>query len=409
MRNLPPKNFLYIMALEQFTVLDLTHMLSGPYGSMLLADLGARTIKVEPPGKGEGTRRLLENDPHFSKQGMGAYFLTLNRNKQSVCIDLKKPRGLEVFKDLVKQADVVIDNFSVGVTKRLGIDQESLAKVNPKIVTCSITGFGETGPDIHRPAFDQVVQAMGGGMSITGTPQSGPMRAGIPIGDLGGGLFGVIGILAALAERERTGLGQHVDISMLDAQVSLLNYMATMYLMSDQVPQGIGNSHFVHVPYNCYPTADGHIIIACIGDPFFELFSNIMGIPALQDPAFKSQPVRQNRKAEIDAWVTEVLQAKPSAHWLDLLTKARIPCGPVNRFDQALQDPQVLARKMVVPVQLRTGETVKMPGNPVKLERANQSYTPPPAVGQHTDDILMKLMRYDAETVAQLKADGIVA
>jgi len=376
------------MALEQFTVLDLTHMLSGPYGSMLLADLGARTIKVEPPGKGEGTRRLLENDPHFSKQGMGAYFLTLNRNKQSVCIDLKDPRGLEVFKDLVKLADVVIDNFSVGVTKRLGIDQESLAKVNPKIVTCSITGFGETGPDIDRPAFDQVVQAMGGGMSITGTPQTGPMRAGIPIGDLAGGLFGAIGILAALAERERTGFGQHVDISMLDAQVSLLNYMATMYLMSGQVPHGIGNSHFVHVPYNCYPTADGHIIIACIGDPFFELFRDIMNIPA---------------------WVTEVLIEKSSAHWLELLTKARIPCGPVNRFDQALQGSQILARKMVVPVQLNTGETVNMPGNPVKLEHAIQSYSAPPTLGQHTDDILIQLMHYDAQTVAQLKAAGIVA
>jgi crotonobetainyl-CoA:carnitine CoA-transferase CaiB-like acyl-CoA transferase len=397
------------MALEQFTVLDLTHMLSGPYGSMLLADLGARTIKVEPPGQGEGTRRLLENDPNFSRQGMGAYFLTLNRNKQSVCIDLKQARGLEVFYDLVKRADVVIDNFSVGVTKRLRIDQESLAKVNPKIVTCSITGFGETGPDIHRPAFDQVVQAMGGGMSITGNPQTGPMRAGIPIGDLGGGLFGVIGILSALAERERTGLGQHVDISMLDSQVSLLNYMATMYLMSGQVPEGIGNSHFVHVPYNCYPTADGHIIIACIGDPFFQIFSEIMDIPALRDPSLKAQPIRQSRKAEIDAWVTEVLLKQPSAHWLELLTKARIPCGPVNRFDQALQDPQVLARNMVVPVQLNSGETVNMPGNPVKLERAKQTYTSPPTTGQHTDDILSHLLGYNAQELAQLKADGIVA
>jgi crotonobetainyl-CoA:carnitine CoA-transferase CaiB-like acyl-CoA transferase len=352
---------------------------------------------------------LLENDPNFSRQGLGAYFLTLNRNKQSVCIDLKQARGLEVFYDLVKRADVVIDNFSVGVTKRLRIDQESLAKVNPRIVTCSITGFGETGPDIHRPAFDQVVQAMGGGMSITGDPQTGPMRAGIPIGDLGGGLFGAIGILSALAERERTGLGQHVDISMLDAQVSLLNYMATMYLMSGQVPEGIGNSHFVHVPYNCYPTSDGHIIIACIGDPFFQLFSEIMDIPALRDPSLKAQPVRQSRKAEIDAWVTEVLLKQPSAHWLELLTKARIPCGPVNRFDQALQDPQVLARNMVVPVQLNSGETVKMPGNPVKLERAKQTYTSPPTTGQHTDDILSHLLGYSAQELTQLKADGIVA
>jgi crotonobetainyl-CoA:carnitine CoA-transferase CaiB-like acyl-CoA transferase len=396
------------MALEQFTILDLTHMLSGPYGSMLLADLGARTIKVEPPGRGEGTRRLLENDPDFSKQGMGAYFLTLNRNKQSICIDLKQSKGLEVFKDLVKHADVVIDNFSVGVTKRLGIDHESLVKVNPKIVSCSITGFGETGPDIQRPAFDQVVQAMGGGMSITGTPQTGPMRAGIPIGDLGGGLFGAIGVLSALAERERTGIGRHVDISMLDAQVSLLNYMATMFLMSGQVPEGIGNSHFVHVPYNCYPTADGHIIIACIGDPFFQTFSEIMDIPGLNDPVLKSQPVRQSRKAEIDALITDVLRKQSSAHWLDLLRKARIPCGPVNRFDQALQDPQVLARDMVVPIQLQSGETVQMPGNPVKLVGSKQTFTSPPTTGQHTDEILGELVGYSAQKLMQLKADGIV-
>ncbi len=397
------------MALEHLTILDLTHMLSGPYGSMLLADLGARTIKVEPPGKGEGTRRLLENDPDFSRQGMGAYFLTLNRNKQSVCIDLKSPRGLAVFKDLVRHADVVVDNFSAGVPARLGIDQASLAEVNPRIITCSITGFGETGPDIHRPAFDQVVQAMGGGMSITGTPETGPVRAGIPIGDLGGGLLAAVGILAAVAERERSGKGQHVDISMLDVQVSMLNYMATMYLMSGQVPAGIGNSHFVHVPYNCYPTADGHIIVACIGDAFFKTFRDLMDIPGLRDPALEQQPVRQARKAEIDAWVSDALRQQPTAHWLALLSEARIPCGPVNRFDQALADPQVLARDMVVSVPLASGEAVRMPGNPVKLERDRQAYTPPPALGAHTTQVLTDLVGYDAPTLEALRAAGVVA
>ena len=214
-----------------------------------------------------------------------SYYLTLNRNKESVCVDLKSPEGKAVFLDLVRRADVVFDNFSVGVTQRLGIDFESLSQVNPRIVTCSVTGFGQTGPETQRPAFDQVVQAMGGGMSITGTPESGPTRSGIPIGDLGGGMFGAMGVLAALAERERTGRGQHVDISMLDAQISLLNYMATMHLMSGHVPAGIGNGHFVHVPYNSYPTADGHIIIACIGDPFFERFVEFIDLPELRDPA----------------------------------------------------------------------------------------------------------------------------
>src|SRR5690625_969497 len=244
------------MPLKHLTVLDLTHMLSGPYGTMLLADLGARTIKVEPPKFGEGTRRLLEHDPLYSVDGMGAYYVTLNRNKESVCIDLKKPEGKAVFMDLVKRADIVFDNFSVGVTERLGIDHASLAKVNPRIISCSVTGFGSTGPATKLPAFDQVVQAMGGGMSITGSPETGPLRSGIPIGDLGGGVFGALGVLAAVAEREQTGVGQHVDISMLDVQISLLNYMATMQLMSGINPEGIGNSHFVHVPYNSFATSD---------------------------------------------------------------------------------------------------------------------------------------------------------
>ncbi|MEO8225592.1 MAG: CoA transferase, partial [Gammaproteobacteria bacterium] len=266
------------MALEHITVLDLTHMLSGPYGTMLLADLGARTIKVEPPGTGEGTRRLLENDPDNSRDGMGAYFLTLNRNKQSVCVDLKSEAGRAVFMDLVRHADVVFDNFSVGVPQRLGIAYASLSKVNPRIITCSVTGFGQTGPHTDLPAFDQVVQAMGGGMSITGLPEVGPMRSGIPIGDLCGGLFGAIGVLAAIAQRAQTGRGQHVDVSMLDAQISMLNYMATMHLLSGQIPRAIGNAHFVHVPYNSFPTADGHVIVACIGDAFFERFAKFIDL-----------------------------------------------------------------------------------------------------------------------------------
>ena len=398
------------MALEHITVLDLTHMLSGPYGTMLLADLGARTIKVEPPGTGEGTRRLLEHDPDYARDGMGAYFLTLNRNKQSVCIDLKSESGRAVFLDLVRHADVVFDNFSVGVPRRLGIDHATLAEVNPRIITCSVTGFGETGPDTQRPAFDQVVQAMGGGMSITGTPETGPMRSGIPIGDLGGGIFGAIGVLAAIAERERTGRGQHVDVSMLDAQISMLNSLATMYLMSGHVPHGIGNGHFVHVPYNCYPTADGHIIVACIGDPFFERFAEFSGIPELQDPELRKQPVRYARKAEIDALVSKKFRTRPTAKWAALLREARIPCGPVNNFAQALADPQVRARDMVRDVKLHTGETIPMPGNPVKLSGAAPSqWTAPPTLGRDTDDVLRDLAGYDEARLAALRAAGAVA
>lgn len=231
-------------------VLDLTHMLSGPYGALIVSDLGARTIKVEPPGSGEGTRQLLASSAEYARQGMGAYFLSLNRNKESICIDLKSPEGRAAFYDLVAKADVVIDNFSAGVTKRLEIDHHTLAAINPRIITCSITGFGETGPETNHPAFDQVVQGMGGGMSITGHQGGEPLRAGIPIGDLGGGVFAAIGVLAALVARQSTGCGQHVDISMLDVQISLLNYMGTMHLMSGANPEPLGNGHFVHVPYN---------------------------------------------------------------------------------------------------------------------------------------------------------------
>ncbi len=398
------------MALEHITVLDLTHMLSGPYGTMLLADLGARTIKVEPPGSGEGTRRLLENDPDYARGGMGAYYLTLNRNKESVCVDLKSAEGKAVFLDLVRRADVVFDNFSAGVTQRLGIDFEALSQVNPRIVTCSVTGFGQTGPETQRPAFDQVVQAMGGGMSITGTPESGPTRSGIPIGDLGGGMFGAMGVLAALAERERTGRGQHVDISMLDAQISLLNYMATMHLMSGHVPRGIGNGHFVHVPYNSYPTADGHIIIACIGDPFFERFVEFIDLPALRDPAYRQQPVRFAAKARIDALIADELRKQPTAHWLARLREARIPCGPVNDFAQALGDAQVLARDMVVEVPLHTGETVRMPGNPIKLSAAApKAYGSPPALGEHTRRVLGDWVGYSDAKLDALRQAGTIA
>ena len=397
------------MALEHITVLDLTHMLSGPYGTMLLADLGARTIKVEPPGTGEGTRRLLEHDPDYARDGMGAYFLTLNRNKQSVCVDLKSAAGKAVFMDLVRHADVVFDNFSVGVPARLGIDHAALAQVNPRIITCSVTGFGETGPETQRPAFDQVVQAMGGGMSITGTPQSGPTRSGIPIGDLGGGIFGAMGVLAALAERERSGVGQHVDISMLDAQISLLNYMATMHLLSGHVPGGIGNGHFVHVPYNSYPTSDGHVIVACIGDPFFERFVEFIDLPALRDPEYRKQPVRYAAKDRIDALIADAFRQHSTAHWLERLREARIPCGPVNNFAQALGDSQVQAREMVVPVQLKTGETVRMPGNPIKLSNAEaRTYTCPPALGENTDQVLTQLLGYPADKLATLKQAGAV-
>ncbi len=396
-------------ALSGLVVLDLTHMLSGPYGAMLLADLGARTIKVEPPGQGEGTRQLLANNPRYSRQGMGAYFLTLNRGKESVAIDLKTPAGLQVFHDLVRQADVVFDNFSVGVTARLGIDHAALAAINPRIVTCSVTGFGETGPEPHRPAFDQVVQGMGGGMSITGLEGGEPTRSGIPIGDLGGGVFGAIGVLAALAARERTGRGQHVDVSMLDVQISLLNYMATMYLLSGDVPGPLGNAHFVHVPYNSYRTRDGHIIIACIGDAFYERLLEVLPHAVLLEEKYRKQPARLADRVRIDAIVGEALAQQDTAYWLAALGAKRIPCAPVNDFARALADPQVLARDMVASVRLQDGSEIRVPGNPVKLSEDQPSaFGPPPFLGEHTDAVLEGLLGYGKAQLARLREAGAI-
>lgn len=399
-----------MQALSGITILDLTHMLSGPYGTMLLTDMGARTIKVEPPGTGEGTRQLLRKDPQYSRHGMGAYFLTLNRGKESICIDLKTEAGLKVFHDLVRVADIVFDNFSVGVTQRLGIDHDTLSAINPRIITCSVTGFGQTGPSNQRPAFDQVVQAMGGGMSITGMPGQPPVRAGIPIGDLGGGLFGALGVLAALQARHTSGVGSHVDISMLDAQISLLNYMATMYLMSGKVPARIGNAHFVHVPYNLYPTRDGHIIIACIGDSFFERIKALIPRPELQDPSYLSQPARFAARERIDAILAEELLKEDSAVWLERLRAARVPCGPVNDFAAALSDPQIRARHMVIDIPLGNGDTIQAPGNPVKISGTDdaQAIDPPPSIGQHSSAILSTLLGYPTTAIQALRAQGVI-
>ena len=286
--------------LNGIKVIDLTHMLAGPYAGMVIADLGAEVVKVEPLKTGEMTRGLLKSDPNYSFKEFGAYFLTLNRNKKSISLDLKSEQGLEVFYDLVKSADVVLNNFSAGVVKKLKIDFDSLKSINPKIITCSITGFGETGPHSSRPAYDQIVQAYSGGMSITGPDANTPTRAGIPIGDLGSGLYSVIGILSALLSREKTNMGQHIDISLLDVQISLLTYMATMQTLSNSDPEPIGNAHFVHVPYNSFTTLDGFVVIAVITDAFWQALLDVVNVDSLRDAQFSKSIDRLKNQKLID-------------------------------------------------------------------------------------------------------------
>ena len=390
-------------------LIDLTHMLAGPYAGMILADLGCDTVKIEPPGRGEGTRRLLEDDPRNSLKGMGAYFFTLNRNKRSVAIDLKSSAGLDFFYELVRHADVVLDNFSAGVTRRLNIDHERLAAQNPKIVTCTVTGFGEDGPHYKRPAFDQIVQGLGGGMSITGEGPGRSVRAGIPIGDLGGGMFAVMGIQAALLARQRTGVGQHVDISMLDVQVSLLNYMATMHLMSGDIPEPIGNGHFVHTPYNTFATADDTITIAVIGDTFWPPFLEVVEIDELRDPIYATAAERLKVQAHIEGLIAAKLKTRPAAEWLEKLEAARVPSARVNNFAQALSDPQVLHRNMVVELGHPLGGSAKVPGNPVKLSvNTAETFTPPPLLGAHTVAVFEEWAGMSRERIDQGIAVGVL-
>ena len=395
-------------ALTSVRVLDLTHMLSGPYGSMILADLGAETIKVEPC-YGEGTRKLLATDPKNSLDGMGAYYITLNRNKKSVAMDLKTPEGLALFKDLVANVDIVISNFGAGVPERLGIDYVSLAEVNPRIITCTVSGFGSDGPGSKRPAFDQVAQAMGGGMSITGPDPQHMVRAGIPIGDLGGGMFGVMGILAALYEREHSGMGQHVDISMLDCQISMLNYMATMHFLSGEDPYPIGNSHFVHVPYNTFTCSDGSIVIAVITDNFWQNLKGVINCSELDIPKYDTQPGRWEDREMINTRLNKLLSVNTCAHWLALFEAQRIPCAPVNSLSQALSDTQVLHRNMVVDLKHPNGNSTKGPGNPIKLSRSSDEvFTAAPTLGQHTDEVMTQLLNLSVHQIDQMKEQGII-
>ena len=390
-------------------VIDLTHMLAGPYAGMVLADLGAEVVKVEPLGSGEMTRGLLKNDPNFSFKNFGAYFLTLNRNKKSVSIDLKNKKGLEVFYDLVRSADVVLNNFSAGVVSKLKIDFENLSSINPKIITCSITGFGETGPHSTRPAYDQIVQAYSGGMSITGKDAKSPTRAGIPIGDLGSGLYSVVGILSALYSREKTQKGQHIDLSLLDVQISLLTYMATMQTLSGIDPEPIGNAHFVHVPYNSFTTSDGFVVIAVITDEFWQSLKSVVKVGTLDDPKFDSSIDRLKNQAFIEGELNKVLSTQTSDHWIDKLNKAKVPCAPINKFSDALNDEQVKHRNMIVEVEHPDGGFVKMPGNPVKMSYTNEeSYSSPPHLGTNKREILKNWSKYQDDEIEILENEKII-
>ena len=394
--------------LDGVRVLDLSRMLAGPYGSMLLADLGAEIIKIEDRDGGDPMRAM---GPPFFPDGESAYFFAINRNKKSVALDLASERGREVFLDLVRHADVLWENFRPGVMERLGLDYASLAAVNPKLVWCAISAYGQDGPYRDWPAFDLALQAMGGGMSVTGEPGGSPARMGLPMGDLAGGLFGAFAVTSALLSRERTGHGAYVDLALLDCQVSLLTYMAQYFWTDGRVLGPMGSGHPSVVPYQALATGDGHLIVAVFSEKFWQRFCLAVARPDwVDDPRFATNRDRVAHREELMNEAAKAFAQRSTSEWLDRLHDAGVPAAPIQTIDQVLADPQVNHRGMVAEMAHPRHGTVRTLGTPVKVDGATQlTVLPPPRLGEHTDSVLTHLLGYSPERVAELRKDGAIA
>ena len=386
-------------------VLDLSQMLAGPFGSMILADLGAEVIKIEKPGEGDIGRGM---PPHYF-HGESVYFLSVNRNKKSLTLDLKSKEGLDIFYRLVKVSDVVFDNFRPGIVEKLRIDHESLKKINPRIISCSVSGYGQTGPFKDRPAFDLIIQARGGIMSYTGEPGRMPVRMGAPMGDLTGGIYAAHGVMAALYQREKTGQGQRIDISLLDSQLSLQIYRALYYLYAGEIAQPVGSGHVSANPIRAFKTKTFDIVIDANTDKFFqELCEGLDRKELASDPRFVTRADRLKNKEALYDILEKVFLEKPGEEWLQRL-EGRLPAGPINTVDMALSDPQVLARNMVVETAHRSGEKMKLLGTPIKMSPAGEpQFTPPPALGEQTEQILKDLLNLSPLEIKQLREKKII-
>jgi crotonobetainyl-CoA:carnitine CoA-transferase CaiB-like acyl-CoA transferase len=372
---------------------------------MILADLGAEVIKIERRGVGDLGRGV---PPHFF-HGESLYFMSMNRNKKSMTLDLKTKEGLDIFYRLVGISDVVYDNFRPGIMEKLAIDYETLRKMNPRIICCSVSGYGQTGPDSHLPAFDLIIQARGGIMSYTGEPDRAPVRMGAPMGDMGGGIFAAHGVLAALFQRERTGMGQRIDIGMLDCQIYLMIYRALYYLFAGEIAPRVGSGHVSAIPIGAYRTKTFDIVIDANSDKFFwQLCEGVSRKELASDPRFHTRADRLKNKEELDALLQEAFLEKSGEEWLEILKEA-CPSGPINTVDRALSDPQILSRDMVVETMHQSGEMIKLVGNPIKMSQGGkEEFRSPPYFGEHTEEILTKLLDFHPSEVQGLRDREII-
>jgi crotonobetainyl-CoA:carnitine CoA-transferase CaiB-like acyl-CoA transferase len=389
--------------LNGITILDLTRVLSGPYCTMLLADMGARVIKVEQPRSGDDTR-------HWGPPFLGtesAYFLSINRNKESVTLDFKHPEGRAILDRLIAKSDVIVENFRPGALAKLGLDHASLAPAHPRLIYCSISGFGQTGPRRKEPGYDAVLQAEGGLMSITGSPDAPPVRVGAALADIVTGMFAAQGVSMALYARERTGRGQLVDVSMLDTVAALLTYQAGIYFATDAPPVRLGNRHPTIVPYETFSASDGDFVLAVGTDEQWRRFCEVAGLDA--GDRFATNRKRVTGYAELRPLVAGVLRPHPRRYWIEKLAAAGVPCGSVRDLREVFSDPQLAAREMIVPMHHAAAGDIRVLGTPIKLSDTPATMrAAPPTLGQHTDSVLAQDLGLGGEVIGQLRATGVV-
>ncbi|MBU3057176.1 CaiB/BaiF CoA transferase family protein [Pseudomonas indica] len=404
-------------ALSHIRVLDLSRVLAGPWAGQILADLGAEVIKIERPGVGDDTRHW---GPPFLKDAQGentreaAYYLSANRNKQSVTVDFTQPEGQQLVRELAAKADVVLENFKVGGLAAYGLDYASLKALNPRLIYCSITGFGQNGPYAKRAGYDFMIQGLGGLMSLTGRPEgeegAGPVKVGVALTDILTGLYSTVAVLAALNHRDQTGIGQHIDMALLDVQVACLANQAMNYLTTGVPPRRLGNAHPNIVPYQDFPTADGDIILTVGNDSQFRKFCEVAGFREwADDPRFSTNQARVAHRAELIPLIRQATVFKTTAQWVALLEEAGVPCGPINDLAQMFADPQVQARGLRVELPHPLAGTVPQVASPIRLSETPVQYrNAPPLLGEHTERVLGEVLGLSPERIAALREAGVV-